>query len=566
MTRKDLRTFLGFEGGFVSAVARTLLAAHGRALASLVVVVPGRRAGRKLLEALVLQADGAIEPPRIVTEAGLARELSAREGTPASPALVEAAWLEVLASAEPAELATFQPEVAQAATWGTRVSLARQLAALDRERAELGNDADADPRSRLAALARLSARVRERLRGAGRVDPAFALEAVRDPAARRSGVQVVLAGVTELSPTLRAVLDSLVPPPRALIQATDACAAGFDAHGGIVSAYWAEREIPLRDEDWLPVDDPAAAIRAALAWIQRLPAGTATDEIAFGLPAAALLPGLAHACAERGLTLHAAAGTATKTSAPWLALDALHAWIAREDFSALASALRHPDVERHARAAASLSEGPACSALLDAWHAEHLPDALRGALPGEDEASASVRRLRDAVRTLCSELARADERPLTAWTAPIVELVCRLFPAVGGEASPAERATRQGLERFAELAHDLGGLPPDFSALPLRGEQALRLWLDWTADDALRDAPAANAVEALGWLELSMEDAPWLLLVGLNDGWVPENPRSHPLLGKESEAAQGEQARTRLARDVHALTAIALHRSGAPRR
>jgi RecB family exonuclease len=121
------------------------------------------------------------------------------------------------------------------------------------------------------------------------------------------------------------------------------------------------------------------------------------------------------------------------------------------------------------------------------------------------------------------------------------------------------------LECFADLAQDIGSLPETFRVTPLRGEQALRLWLDWTADQALHGARAPAAIEALGWLELAMEEAPFLLLVGLNDGWVPQIQRAHPLLGPDGAQAASDRAGARLARDIHALTAIALQRGGDPK-
>ena len=547
--------------------ARELLRVHGSALAKLVVVVPGRRAGRKLLEALALQA-GAIEPPRIVTEAGLPQALSRQRWNLASQAAREWAWLEALTRATTAELAAFAPASESIDGLAARLSLARQLAALDREVAaqegrdgKLGGFTGTVSKARLAALALLSARVGEILERASRVDPARAIARLADPASRRDDVQVVLAGVVEISPALRALLESLSPRPLALIQAGQDHAAGFDELGALVAEYWEAQAIPLRDADWLTVDDPAAAVTASLEWIGGLPPGTQSDQLAIGVLGGELLPGLAHAIEGRGGSLHAAAGEPVAVSAPWLALDALHAWLAREDFSALAAALRHPDIEACLRRGEDPRAAPASLAQLDTWHAEHLPDSLRGKLPGQDPLSLDVSRTRDALRALCAELAVPESRPLSAWTSTIVSLLCRLFPAISSEDAAALR-TRSGLEAFADLAQDLQSFDADFGSTAIRGGEALRLWLDWTADHSLGAASTPGAIEALGWLELSMEEAPFLLLVGLNDGWVPQNQRAEPLLGEEDAESRGARSRTRLARDAHALMAIVLQRRG----
>ncbi len=570
MARADSRTFLGFEGEFVAAVARTLLLEYGKSLAGLVIVVPGRRAGRKLLEALLLQANDAIEPPRIVTEAGLFQELSVHQWSLASQATVEWAWFDVLARANPAELAVFTPDSESASTFGVRISLARQLAALDRECAAEGLSSAAGSSAgvssaRLSTLATLSSRVRLNLETAGRLDPAHALERLRDPTSRRSGVQVLLAGVVEISPALRALLESLSPRSRALIQASDDCAGGFDDLGALIAEYWVQRRVPLRDEDWLAVEDSSAAVQQSIDWVSGLPDGTTTEALAIGVLGEALLPGLTHGFARLGQRLHSAAGESARESAPWSALDALHGWVLRGDFSALATALRHPDIETCVRNAQGSTDESATVAQLDAWHAEHLPDSLGGELPFADAGEFDLGAVRGALRSLCAELGHDGERALCAWTAPIVGLLCRLYPTLSTDVSDAALRTRSGLECFAELARDIGSLTANFWATPVRGEQALRLWLEWTGDQALRGVRTPGAIEALGWLELAMEEAPYLLLVGLNDGWVPQNQRANPLLGEVAASVHDERGRTRLARDVHALTAILLQRAGNPK-
>ena len=213
-----------------------LLESGSQELGRLVLLVPGRRAGRRLLELLVAEAGGAIEPPRIVTEAGLAQALAIRPLSLASPQTVEWAWFDALSQAGPEAWAVFSPQQRGDASFSVRWSLARQLAALDREVAAEGDDVGARSlapaaSARQKVLAALSLRVREALARSGRIDPSRAIGEVAAAEGRRAGLELVLVGVVEISPALRALLGSLTPRPRALIQASDDCAGGFDEFG-----------------------------------------------------------------------------------------------------------------------------------------------------------------------------------------------------------------------------------------------------------------------------------------------------------------------------------------------
>ena len=70
------------------------------------------------------------------------------------------------------------------------------------------------------------------------------------------------------------------------------------------------------------------------------------------------------------------------------------------------------------------------------------------------------------------------------------------------------------------------------------------------------DCPAA-AVDLMGWLELHWEDAPQLLLCGMNDGLVPETVVGHAFLPDQACIENGlRNNTTRLSRDAYLLHAM----------
>lgn len=556
VARRATSLFLGFEAGFLDRVARRLLLRPKRELAESVVVVPGRRAARALLERLIDLGEGALEPPRIVTEAGLAQALARDELEFASPALVEGAWHDALAAASPESLACVSPRAWKDLDVAARWNLARDLAAVDRDWAADvdANRAASGPRE--IARRQWIAAVQGTLRARNRCDPARPIDALRDPRARRGVRAVILVGINEVSRALRELLSDLDAPTEAWCHADEDCAGGFDEWGGLVASFWERRDVPDVSRVWSVVEGPAAAAADARAWLASLPPGTRDCDAVVGLLAQELGAGLADDLAGGGVALHLPQGRSLRASLPWLALEALRAWIRRGDFASLAAAMRHPAI------AAALPHGAGDSvdelpAQLDAWHREHLPDRLRGVAEVESAAFSSVAQARDGLDEICAEFLSTATRPPGAWTSALAALICRLFPSsaetdAGGEAgrdAQALAALAEAVRGMRELGDELGG--------PLAGHDALGLCLEWSGRGALTDDAPPGALEAVGWLDLAFEDAAHLWMVGWNDGWVPRRERANPFEHSvDGEAVSVARAKLRYARDVQAWTAI----------
>ena len=74
---------------------------------------------------------------------------------------------------------------------------------------------------------------------------------------------------------------------------------------------------------------------------------------------------------------------------------------------------------------------------------------------------------------------------------------------------------------------------------------------------ALHTEPTGLAVELLGWLDLQLDDAPALILTGLNEGSVPTSVNADPFLPNSLRRHLGIlDNERRYARDAYALTSI----------
>ena len=136
-----------------------------------------------------------------------------------------------------------------------------------------------------------------------------------------------------------------------------------------------------------------------------------------------------------------------------------------------------------------------------------------------------------------------------------------LLDAQAGKTGPLEKCLRQWLqetspELMSTVEAETGGwlrLDPEAFSLPLR----LR-WLAGTLSKLARPVDTSGAHVALqGWLELSFEPAPHLILAGLHEGSVPETPAPNPLISEVVREKLGLRDRkTRLAREVYLYTAM----------
>ena len=118
-----VRKFIGWDRPSLAVAAEDLLESHALAgtadLRNIIAVVPGGRAGRRLLEILVEHAEQkswTILPPRIVTVGQLAELLYVAKKPFAGSLVQQLAWVKALRSMTADELAHFSEDCQRAET------------------------------------------------------------------------------------------------------------------------------------------------------------------------------------------------------------------------------------------------------------------------------------------------------------------------------------------------------------------------------------------------------------------------------------------------------------------
>ncbi len=564
-----MQIFLPWEKPLLPAAAGWLLdecaqAQPGLADADLgrrIVVVRGRNAGRRLLGLLAAQAQSRglrLIPPRILTPGSLDGALLLHRGNPAaSRAAQRLAWIRTLKQADAATLDAIwaSPSSQDRAsalgrfldeTWRELSASGHDFAAAYRRLCQFAPEASVEEEPRWTALDVLLGVYRRCLDAWGLADASEFLlnqgkHAMTDPK-----VQVDLVGVIELSPAIVALLEELPREPRVLIHAPQAEAAGFDAWGRLVPAYWAKRPCRFEHGEIHGVPDATRQARRCAALVETWrAAGLPQGAVTVAIPEAEALASIEAALADAGIPARRAEGQPASRSPVLTLLAALAEFLESGSaqpprYGAVARLVRHPDLAKLTGHAARK---------LDAYFNAHLPDRLAQPCdenPLSEEIASLVNRLRGLARI--GRESFADD-------------LTRFLLAVYGErrlnrGEPEDRAVIHSLEAVREALDALKAIPAKALA-GFEPSELLRTVIETAGAAGIPAEEAPGAVELAGWLEAAADDAPALIVTSVFEGSLPEGAQAEPLLHDGLRERLGLPCRaSRFARDQYTLWTV----------
>lgn len=546
-------------------------------LATTMIVVPTRQSGRRLREALAEQAGGrgqAVFPPRVVTpDALIAHGLAEGVATRLESLL---AWTEVVRGIELGDFREVFPVDPPSRNAAWALQLAEQMLRLQMALGEGGlriadvavraGGADGFPEvERWRQLGELERRYDGRLAEIGRCDERAARIAAAENPAPLPGIEkiVVMATPDPLPLAVRALAaHARVVKVEVLVYAPAEAAETFDAWGRPRVEVWERRVIMLPDFDrrvQLCADPAAQAGR-----IVALARGYARAEGMFGVGVAdpEVLPLAENALERGGIAAFNPEGRTRARDGLHALLTALAEWAGAPSFEAGAAVLRCPDVLEWlgARARGEGAEGPgnffSAAVLLkelDELRANHLPPTLAAARMHAARFPAAAAGL-----AALSEL-RAT---LTTGTFPgnAAAVLATLFRArrIDGSGALAESAVA-----WTETLREAAGALAAWGGADLTLAEKWAVVLNVFGAQVRTTERPAGALDLLGWLELLWEDAPHLVVAGVNDGRVPDAIVGDVFLPEALRARLGLKTNAeRLARDAYLLTALAGWRHG----
>jgi ATP-dependent helicase/nuclease subunit B len=540
-------------------------------LSAVWVIVPTRQSGRRLREALAEYAakrNSAVLAPRVVLpEDLLAPAADGPTPVAASSLATQLAWAEVLRGADLEEFRAVFPVDPPARHFAWAARLAAQLQRLQATLGENGlrlrdvvhRAGDGLPEiERWRQLAELERRCDAVLQGCGLIEP----QAARIGAARGQSLPVGLKRIVMLATPdpLPLAIGVLVKFAQTLT--VDVVGFGpadgadlFDEWGRPHEEAWSHRPLVLPDfagQVRLCADATEQALRVTV-----LARGYGQPEgaLAVGVADAEVAPALENGLRHAGLAVFNPGGRARRRDGLHALLAVLAALVREPAFDTAQALARCPDFISWLGARAKGAFLPsAMLAELDELQARHLPATIVAAL-GHSAQRPAARAALEGALELRTQL-MGGEFPATAAAA-----LGTLFRAqlVAGDSALAESA-----EAWMEVLREAGEAQRHFSDLTTA--EWWELVLTKYGDSLRFETRPAGAIDLLGWLELLWEDAPHLVVTGLNDGRVPETVTGDAFLPEALRARLGLKTNeARFARDAYLLAAFAACRTASGR-
>jgi ATP-dependent helicase/nuclease subunit B len=564
------RIFLGLDRPGLSAAAEYLKGKYGAGqsldLSRVLVVVPGRRAGRRMLELLADDASRhgvMMTPPLIETVGRVAEHLYSPRRPFASDLTQRLTWSQVLRRADDATLAPLLPQrpLGEAARWDELGALLRrqhiELAADGLSFQDVADDVESiggrDESLRWDALARLQASYHETLDQLALWDRQTArLKAIEfDECATTR--DLILVGTVDMNVALRQMLDRVADKVTSLVFAPAEWDERFDGYGCLLPDVWQDLKLELRDEQIEVVDGPSDQAAAVVRRLGSFGDRYQADEITIGVPDERMVSEVGRQLARADVRSRWGPGVPLRGSNPFRLLDGVRDFVANRRFIDIAGLVRHPDTENWLRSTGLdgdwLTE-------LDRYQAEHLPYHLPKQWLGSPKRIATI-------RTACNQVTEwldplFDRKlPLAEWKSVLTELLLQVYGHRQFDRTVDEdRLTLRCCRRVVDVLDELASVPAPLSPT-VSAEESIHMVLDLVGRDRL-EAESSDAIELLGWLELPLDDAPALVVTNFNEGYVPESVNSDLFLPNQLRSKLGllDNPR-RYARDAYALQVLA---------
>lgn len=543
------------------------------------VIVPTRNAGRRLREALAVYAanfDSAVLPPLAVTPDFLyaAARLPETALPVASLWTTQLIWTGLLLDLPLASFRRVFPvdpvrsdPVERQLKWAN--DNARELLRVRNlliesdldfsEAAALFATHDIEP-GRWNELAEIESRAAALTEQCGLLDAGIASRT-----ASQSGVlppeirHLVVAAVADLKPLAIRALSrhAATVPTTIIVHAPESEASLFDAFGRPLPDAWLTREIaiPKPDQTIHQCANPVA--QAALCRDLLAPFLNPATLVAFGIPDPEVATTLEQSLAEAGHGSYDPAGKSISKEGLYYLLKLTHQLVSSDRFEAFRLLLRCPGTI--AAALRSLTPDPGVSVgrvlkFFDELAAETLPDRLTDALATAKRRTGKTPWLGGIIAWSQSWTTRFRKEDFTTVLSEYLSEIFsekRFAPHDAAEAVFTEVAAA-----MFSLSADIASATDAFNRAP-DVEDHFELLLSALSDRRVYPDRGANDIDLQGWLELLWEDAPHLIVTGMNDHAVPEAIIGHAFLPDSARRTLGIQNNDeRFARDAYLLTTL----------
>lgn len=532
-----------------------------------IVVTPVASAGKRLLELLLekAQKEGVrLVPPDISTVGDLPEKLYTPKLPFASRLVQQLAWTRTLHGSPPERLAAIvanPPEPGDAPGWMALGDLLRRqhmdLAADNLDFADVLRIGPEVEGFREAERWRAMREVQEEYLRLLDSLQLWDLQTARLFAIKfrefRTDKDIILLGAVDLNMAIRQMLDQVADHVTALIHAPAEWADRFDEHGCVIPEKWLDAPIDIADDQVVRVDGPDDQAEAVARRLAEYGGKYSADEITIGLPDPLLAPHLERQLYQLNVATRYFDGGRVLDSAPCRLLEAVADYLERGRYLDFAALVRHPDVvDWLAKKTGALD----FLTPLDNFYNERLPARLRDEDFEDPRIEPAAAQTYQLVMTLLEPF-QCESRRLHEWTRYLENLLVEVYRDREFDRSdPAQESALAACAQLQRVLSEHETLPKALSP-QLSAAEAIRYTLDQLSSELLPAPQKETAVEMLGWLDLTLDDAPALVITSFNEGLIPTSVTADLFLPNELRRRLGlADNERRYARDAYALSAI----------
>lgn len=527
-------------------------------LSHLLVIVPTRQAGRRLREALAVaiqDSNQGLLPPDILTpDTVLSRNL--KNAPLANEASATAAWVNVLSAIDPQHFeAIFPIDPVQSAGW--QLGMAQRIMQLRdelgeeglglHEAAQLATESGYES-ERWRQLARLEALYFDQLKAHDFVDPKLARREAADQFTAPAGIERII---------LVATPDAQALPLQAIAQVAEhlpvevwtyGAAEFFDGWGRPLTELWNQR--PLDFEAWETTLQAYPDPQSTVSEVASLTEGAEPEAILIGLADSDLAPIVADELTRRDIPHYDPAGTPVHLGGIGRLTELLCQFDQEASTTTVRTLLQHPDLFAFIKSSDSQKH---LLNQLDRCFETHLCADLDALLKFTNDA-----RLRGALKALKG--LQHEIRRAKTFSEALSNVLQTIYADLEIETSEASKPWRERAEAVRKLIAEVTTAENSFSNLTR--DLARSLILQGLRKTKVYPDRPRDAHDLLGWLELLWNDAPQLVLAGVNEGKVPESVVGDAFLPETLRETFGLRTNAqRFARDAYLLEALCRRRA-----
>ncbi len=560
------RHFLGWDAPVIRKVRDYLVPEHPGGpvdLRSILVLLPTQQAGRRLREALTLlcaEYGTYLLAPSLRTPSRLLQIDDAAVSI-ASPLDVAAVWATLLQRIDPSELPGLFPAATPEGDFRWALRIGAMLQSVRETLSEQGYsvrsvvDQFGDSLEEIARwtdIARMEEQVVSHLQQLGLADACSeTLRRARQPELPETFNRIILACVPDPAPLSLHALEHLseMIPVDVLIHAPETMADYFDLWGRPVAGMWTNETVELTDphSTLKLASSPAGQTILALGILKQEEYGP--GDTALGVPDSSVAPYLESALAEHGVRIFNPSGSPLSRHPLFRLLAAFHKLATEWSYVALSGFLRHPDAMNYLKDEHGIGVKTLLTEL-DTFQNTHLPETVHDIIErvsphGADPPAWPA--LTKMIKVVLPLLERASQEAPESMLRSLLQTVYStrmLLPEVDDDQE--FRIVADVIDEALTLL-STGCVP----LLPLTPHESTDVMLEHLAQGRYVPERPPGSIDLEGWLEIAWNDAPLLIVTGMNDGAVPQQLGDEAFMPESLRRTLGLRSESdRLARDI----------------